>query len=71
MHDINDQAIINQDSELLQKHLKLKVSQDKKFCQVYNGFPSCTKNLTKGRFVTVSSMSKSITSVFKVMYQII
>lgn len=40
-HGINDQLVISQHSEYLQKHVNLKDSQED--CQVYAGSPSCSK----------------------------
>ena len=43
MGDINDQLLISQLPEYLQKQFKLKDSQDSQVCRLFTGSPNCTK----------------------------
>ena len=74
---INGHLIINQHSGYLQKTLKLKVSQDNKVLPSTNWISKLHKNPTKARFIITSPilplnpLTNLITSVFKVMDQIV
>ena len=77
MYDINDHVIINQHCEYLQKNIKLKSSQCNKVLQSIYWIRKTHNNPIKPRFITTSlvsllwSLTNSITSVFKVIFQIV
>ena len=77
MHEFNDQVIINEHSEFLQEHFKLKVSHDNKVLPSIYWIPKLHKSPTKARFIiafrisSLKPLNKSISSAFKVMYQFV
>ena len=76
MYDNNDPVTINKHSEFLQKMFKLEVSHDKVLPSVC-WISKLHKNSTKARFIiafaisSLKPLTKTITSAFKVMYQIV
>ena len=71
MLDIDDQLIINEHSESLQKYFKFKVSHDNKVFPSIYWIPKLHKNPVKAKFIILSprsslkSLMKSVTSALK------